>query len=177
MVMGAGSSGWGVWKVLGVLLDVVEVVIVLAFAAALAVQHVFHLGGVVVVALLPDPLWSCLMQYIPSLSDNSTFFSFCICLFFFIVCWTYLSPSINCLMSFCDTLNTTASYFFISVNCWNCSSVWTTKAYIGKPLFCSTCKMSQLYTWRHLGCPYVMYSLAVLWCWDYNIVGEIHNLP
>ena len=91
--------------VLEVLLAIVGVVVVVVvFAAVLPVLLV----RVVVGVLLLDLLWSHLMPKIHFLSVSFTSFPpiflpslLCSCIL--------LDPSINCLISFCDTVNTTAS--------------------------------------------------------------------
>ena len=89
--------------------------------------------------------WSCLMRYILFLSTN---FSFYVSIFSFLCSWILLNCSIKCLIYSCGTINTIVSSFSISVNCWKSSSVCTTKVYIRKPDFSSTCELSQLYSWR-----------------------------
>ena len=77
------------------------------------VIHVVHLVQGAVMVVLPGPLLPYPLSSFPSLSTNSLSFSS-----------MYLSslllsnsivPSINCSISFCNTVNTTASSFSVSV--------------------------------------------------------------
>ena len=74
---------------------VVEEVVV-TVAAVLPVHFVVHsllVGGVAMAMILPDPLWSHLMQYIPSLFAHSTSL-----LSIFLICLLFLLYSQNSLI-------------------------------------------------------------------------------
>ena len=110
--MGTGSTGYGILGVLEVPLAVLGVVVVV-------VQLLLSCLSIILGWLwlfLPDPCGLTLCNIFPlclltvpllPLMDLSSF----------IVQQILLSPCISCLISFCDTVNTTASYLSIFVNC------------------------------------------------------------
>ena len=61
------------------------------------------------------------------------FFLLYICFLFLFHSQILINASINCLISFCDTVNTIASSFSTSNNCWNSPFVCTSKVHIRKP--------------------------------------------
>ena len=79
-----------------------------AVAAVLPV-HLIQVIGVVVMLLLLDPLWSCLCKIFLLCLLHLPLF-----LLFILYSQILLNPSINCLISFCYTVNTT---FFVVYFC------------------------------------------------------------
>ena len=81
-----------------------------------------------------------------------------VCLLFLLCSHVLFNPSINCLISFCDTVNSTTSSFSIPVNRWKFSSVCTIRVYIRTLAFFSTCEMSWPYNWRDSGWAPILYN-------------------
>ena len=104
------------------LLALLELVVVEVLVVATVLRFVVDIPAAVlivawlsVVELLLDPSWSYLINCISSLFADIVSFSSMYLSLLLLYSWSLFNPSINCLISFCDTVNTMASSIFISV--------------------------------------------------------------